>query len=227
MNKITPMQLLKTEISTLKELEGFSHFELNGRSGGYSFGGAKTYYKRPISFDYLLVLGSGETYRDEKSNMRHVNTISLAFDFKQGETVIRAGAGIRGAVDYSNGYSINEFRPKLKEFLKNPSIDFFVKLFGIKQSKHVTEQEVSKTVRKLIKRVVELKEKIKSLQDELYSMKMNVKHKPDLLTNRMRGLFTSKKEEVAKYQGELQLIYNEEIKNMPYIIRKTFLNSKT
>ena len=58
-------------------------------------------------------------------------------------------------------------------------------------------------------------------------MKMNVKHKPDLLTNRMRGLFTSKKEEVAKYQGELQLIYNEEIKNMPYIIRKTFLNSKT
>lgn len=220
------MQLLKIELTALKELAGFSYFELNGRSGGYNFGGAKNYYKKPISFDYLLVLGTGETYRDDKSNLRHVNTISLAFDFKECEPTIRAGAGFRGAVDYSQSYTIEELRLKIKAFLKNPSVDYFIKIFDIRQSKHITEKEINKTVRKLVQRVVELKDKVKTLQDELYSMKMNVKNNPDLLTNKIRGLFTSKKEEVDSCKKELQKIYDDEIKDMPYIIRKTFLNSK-
>ncbi len=222
MKQITPMKMLKPELTQMKNLSGFSFFELNRKKGGYDFVCEDLYYSKPVTFDYMLIIGNGELYRNEKGHVRYKQSISLAFDFKDTNPSVRAGISILNNVDYSKKYTVDEARNKIHDFLKNPTIEDFVSIFEIRRSSTVSKSEIRDTVKNLVSKVTILKKQINKLDKKSSDLRSFLIKYPDVLNDKQKLLEVI--EERKEKQKEINSIYSDGLKDLPYIIRHHFCN---
>lgn len=225
MKNTTPMQILKSLMSQYKTLPGFTFFELNRKQGGNKFVGSNMYTSKPVTFDYVALLGFGGVYHDLGSHKRFVNTISLAFSYTDRETpVVRAGVCHRGHVDYSLEFDIPTAKKLIAEFLTNPTTDNIVRLFNIVQSSKLNDSAVRAFKAPYLERVNALKVKIDDKR-EILRIKRDKYY--DLLKKRiddskLNSEVHSLVKEVENLQREMRHIFKEETKDMPHVVRHSF-----
>lgn len=224
MKNTTPMQVLKPLLAQFKSLQGFTCVQLNGKKGGYTFVGRETYHSKPVTFDYVVILGSGGIYHDLGSHKRFVNTISLAFSYTDRETaIVRAGVGVHNKVDYSAAFDVDTARSLIKTFLENPTIEHFVETFSILQSSKLNDSAVRQfkapyleKVNKLKAEIDALNEKLNKKRDQYYALKG--KGKSDEIHKEMVKLH----DQVRSLQQALGKIFKEDTKDMPHVVRHWF-----
>ena len=224
MKNTTPMQVLKPLLSQFKTLQGFTCVELNGKKGGYTFVGQNTYYSRPVTFDYVVILGSGGIYHDLGSPKRFVNTISLAFSYTGRETpVVRAGVGIRNKVDYSAEFDVDSTKNLLKTFFENPTIEHFVNTFKILQSSKLNAAAIRQFKAPYLEKVNTLKAELDMLNEQLrtktnhyYALKGKGKS-----AEIQKEVFILH-EQVRAVQETLRKVFKDDTKDMPYVVRDYF-----
>ena len=224
MKNTTPMQVLKPLLTLFKNLQGFTLIELNGKKGGTTFVGSTMYKSKPVTFDYIAILGTGGIYHDLGSHKRFVNTISLAFSYTDRETaVVRAGVGIQHRVDYSAEIDVSTAKNLLTVFLENPTIDHFVKTFSILQSSKLNDSDIRQFKAPYLEKVDTLKLKLDTLNESLrikrnqyYALKG--KGKSAEVQKEVEHLH----DQVKTLQQELRSIFKEDTKNMPYVVRHSF-----
>lgn len=224
MKNTTPMQVLKPLLTLFKNLQGFSCIELNGKKGGYTFVGRNTYYSRPVTFDYVVILGSGGIYHDLGSPKRFVNTISLAFSYTGRETpVVRAGVGIRNKVDYSDEFDVETAKNLIKVFFGNPTIEHFVQTFSILQSAKLNDAAIRQFKAPYLDKVNKLKAELDVLNDALrtktnhyYALKGKGK------SAEIQQEVVKLHEQVKVIQEALRKVFKEDTKDMPHVVRDYF-----
>lgn len=224
MKNTTPMQVLKPLLSQFKTLQGFTCVELNGKKGGYTFVGRNTYYSRPVTFDYVVILGSGGIYHDIGSPKRFVNTISLAFSYTGRETpVVRAGVGVRNKVDYSAEFDVDTTKELLKVFFENPTIEHFVNTFNILQSSKLNDADIRQFKAPYLEKVNTLKAELDVLNDKLRTKRnhyyaLKGKGKSEELQKEVFILH----EQVKAVQESLRKVFTDDTKDMPHVVRDYF-----
>lgn len=224
MKNTTPMQVLKPLLSQFKTLQGFTCVELNGKKGGYTFVGRNTYYSRPVTFDYVVILGSGGIYHDIGSPKRFVNTISLAFSYTGRETpVVRAGVGVRNKVDYSAEFDVDTTKELLKFFFENPTIEHFVNTFNILQSSKLNDADIRQFKAPYLEKVNTLKAELAVLNDKLRTKRnhyyaLKGKGKSEELQKEVFILH----EQVKAVQESLRKVFTDDTKDMPHVVRDYF-----
>lgn len=224
MKNTTPMQVLKPLLIQFKTLQGFSCVELNGKKGGYTFVGRNTYYSRPVTFDYVVILGSGGIYHNLGSPKRFVNTISLAFSYTGRETpVVRAGVGVRNKVDYSAEFEVESTKNLLKAFFENPTIEHFVNTFNILQSSKLNDAAIRQFKAPYLEKVNTLKAELDVLNEQLRT-KTNHYY---ALKGKGKSVEIQKEvvilhEQVKAIQESLRKVFKDDTKDMPHVVRDYF-----
>lgn len=224
MKNTTPMQVLKPLLTQFKSLQGFTLIELNRKKGGNTFVGNTLYKSKPVTFDYIAILGCGGIYHDLGSHKRFVNTISLAFSYTDRETAtVRAGVGLRNKVDYSAEFDIATVKNLLKVFLENPTIDHFVETFDILQSSKFNDAAIRQfklpyleKINTLTSKIDVLKESLRKKTNAYYDLKGSEK------SVAVQKEIVQLHEQVKALQKELCYIFTEETKNMPHVVRDYF-----
>lgn len=225
MKNTTPMQVLKPILSQFKTLKGFSLIELNRKKGGITFVGNNTYTSKPVTFDYLAILGYGDTFLDEKWNLRHVNTLSLGFLYTAtGTPSVRAGVGFHGRVDYSKTFDVATAKELLKEFLIAPTPANFIRIFGIVQSSTLTDADVIQLKTPYVEKVCQIKSSLDVIKSDLRTQQNILYHLQDdvkayNVKKEMSLLIVS----LETLQKQLHYIFSEESKDIPFKARDYFL----
>ncbi len=225
MKNTTPMQVLKPLMTQFKTLPGFTFVELNRKQGGNTFVGRNVYTSKPVTFDYVAILGFGGIYHDLGSHKRFVNTIALAFSYTDRATpTVRAGVGLRGKVDYSLEFDVPTAKSLITEFLTNPTTENIVRLFNIIQSSKLNDSAVRSFKAPYLDRVNKLKSQIDVTKDTLrqkrdaYYTLLKKRVDDSKLNNQVHGLV----KELENLQRELRHIFKEETKDMPHVVRHSF-----
>lgn len=225
MKNITPMQIIKKELNELKSLSGFNCFTLNGKKSSVKFVSGEMYSSAPITFDFLIILGFGDIYRNDKGDTRYEKSLSVGFNYKDTETKVRAGVAYKGDVDYSKSYTLSDFKDKLKTFLLKGDVDSFVSIFEIVKSSTVTKAEANKIKNKYVAIVASLKAEIKLFDSKagekrrvIYDKKSQIPK--EKFIEELRSIL-NKRDSV---QLELNSLLFEGSKDMPCIVRKMFFN---
>lgn len=183
------------------------------------------YSSAPVTFDFIIILGFGNIYRNDKGDTRYEKSLSVGFNYKDTETKVRAGIAYKGDVDYSQNYTLSEFKDKLKSFLLKGDVDSFVNTFEIVKSSTITKAEANKLKNKYVTIVASLRSEIK-----LFDFKASEKRRiiydkksetsKDKATEELRSILSERDSK----QSELNFLLFEGFKDMPYIVRKMFFN---
>lgn len=180
----TPMQVLKDKLNAFERIVGSCKTVLNRQSAKTTvlFGwGSEVFKRKPITFDCIYL------YKLEKIGA----SISFSFDFKcqqaDAQTVRASFKNLEGSgVEYSQKYSIQEFKPLLKEFIdtyikqdlsqlnKAQTKDFadhFVQHFNVNVSDDKTPSDLKSVKTLVVQEALALKVKMKENTQKMEKLK--------------------------------------------------------
>jgi hypothetical protein len=147
LKKMTPMAMLKPELTAFKAIPFISYLELNRKEERHTFANETMYVSAAVTFDFMAIFNiSGSIYHNEKGHARFENSFSFCFNFKDGEPTVRAAIkpSKNLSAEYSREFSVAEIKPKMNALLalgitdKDVFLKAFIKEFDILVSSALT-----------------------------------------------------------------------------------------
>lgn len=229
----TPMQFLKKELSVLKSIGYLNFIELNRKEHKNIFLRTTMITSRAVTFDYLILfnLSLKGTYRNEKGDVRYNQNFGFVINYKEKEPEIRATLKFNkdSGIEYSKIYSIEEFKDLILKFIvninKQDALKIFKETFNIKVSSEISFDEIKKMKDYYLKIFKELDGNKKVLchkRECLISAISKNKNYDSYDRNKMIEELNSINNEIINLENNKIKKTQEDLKHMPFIIRKFF-----
>lgn len=183
MKTITPMFMLKSELALFKGLPFISYFELNRKEGKTKHTFHETYKSSPVTFDFMSIFNiNGGVHRNEKGHVRYDRSFSFCFNFKNGETTVRASfkPSKESSAEYSPEFTVADIKVKMTSLMESPHSDVesflkaFVSTFDIVLSSTLTPSDVKTITKTWVDMVEKLTTEIKFLDQTKERLRNNM-----------------------------------------------------
>jgi len=236
LKNMTPMAMLKTELTSFKALDFISYFELNRKEERHSFANDQVYVSAAVTFDFMGIFNiRGGIHHNEKGHQRFDRNFAFCFNFKDGEPSVRASVKLHKetSAEYSPEFSVSEIKPKMKALLalgitdKEEFLKAFIQEFGIVVSSSMTLMALhnlkDERVKEVLAIMVEFKaanQAVDATREEMYAIE--IANRGDSRLKTIRANLSEAIEKSRVLLAKRTFFLNGNTKNIPAYARDLF-----
>lgn len=236
MKNMTPMAVLKPELTLFKALSFISYLELNGKEERRTYANDQVYVAASVTFDFMAIFNiRGGIHHNEKGHQRFDRSFSFCINYKEGEPTVRAS--IKPSKDlsaeYSREYSVAEIEPKMKAVLalgitdKEEFLAAFINEFDIVVSSALTLSALNAIKAERIKEVEDVMARFKAANQAVDAARellwaTEIANRGDSKIPKQREQLGAAMDNSKKILQERTFLLNGNTKNIPAYARDLF-----
>lgn len=236
LKNMTPMAMLKAELSSFKELDFISYFELNRKEERHTYANDQAYVSAAVTFDFMGIFNiRGGIHYNEKGHQRFDRNFAFCFNFKEGEPTVRAAVKLNKDIsaEYSREFSVSEIKPKMKALLalgvadKEEFLTAFIQEFNIVVSSSMTLMALhnlkNERVQEVLDIMVEFKaanQAVDATREEMYTVE--IENRGDARLKAIRATLSEAIEKSRVLLAKRTFLLNGNTKNIPAYARDLF-----